>query len=120
MHRQEANQSRRHVPSSPVCDGMRILARAYRRGIRLDSHVHREAQLIYAERGVMQVTTPKGGWLVPPAPAVWVPPQLPHAIDVLADIEMRTLYAEPDWLATHPEAPRLTREFVVAVAPLLR
>ncbi len=82
--------------------------------------MHREAQLIFAERGVMQVTTPKGRWLVPPARAVWVPPRLGHAIDVLADIEMRTLYAGPDWPAKHPEAPRLTREFVVAVGPLLR
>jgi AraC-like DNA-binding protein len=99
---------------------MRILARDYRRGTRLDPHMHREAQFIFAERGVMQVTTPKGRWLVPPARAVWVPPRLEHAIDVLADIEMRTIYAEPDWLATHPEAPRLAREFVVAVGPLLR
>lgn len=120
MHRQDANHSRRHVPTSPVCEGMRILARSYRRGARLDTHMHREAQLIFAERGVMQVTTPKGRWLVPPARAVWVPPRLPHAIDVLADTEMRALYAEPDWLATHPEAPRLTREFVVAVGSLLR
>jgi AraC-like DNA-binding protein len=120
MHRQDANHSRRHVSASPVCEGMRLLARSYRRGTRLDTHMHREAQLIFAERGVMQVTTPKGRWLVPPARAVWVPPRLPHAIDVLADTEMRALYAEPDWLATHPEAPRLMREFVVAVGPLLR
>ncbi len=124
MHRQDAkgaaNGGRHHVPSTPVCEGMRILARNYRRGTRLDTHMHREAQLIFAERGVMQVTTPKGRWLVPPARGVWVPPRLEHAIDVLADIEMRALYAEPDWLAMHPEAPRLTREFVVAVGPLLR
>ena len=42
--------------------------------------------------GTMQVTTPKGRWLVPPDRAVWVPARLVHAIDVLADIEMRTLY----------------------------
>ncbi|WP_424629154.1 AraC family transcriptional regulator [Bradyrhizobium sp. SYSU BS000235] len=120
MYRQNANGGRHHVPSTPVCEGLRILARSYQRGTRLDTHTHREAQLIFAERGVMQVTTPKGRWLVPPARAVWVPPRLGHAIDVLADIEMRTLYAEPEWLAKHPEAPRLIREFVVAVGPLLR
>ncbi len=54
--------------------------------------MHREAQLVYAAKGTMQVTTPKGRWLVPPDRAVWVPALSEHAIDVLADIEMRTLY----------------------------
>ena len=48
--------------------------------------------------GTMQVTTPKGRWLVPPDRAVWVPARLEHAIDVLADIEMRTLYFDLAWL----------------------
>ena len=37
----------------------------------------------------MQVTTPRGRWFVPPDRAVWVPARLAHAIDVLADIDMR-------------------------------
>ena len=49
-------------------------------------------------RGTMQVTTPKGRWLVPPDRAVWVPARLEHSIDVLADIEMRTLYFDLAWL----------------------
>ena len=60
--------------------------------------MHREAQLVYAARGTMQVTTPKGRWLVPPDRAVWVPALSEHAIDVLADIEMRTLYFDLAWL----------------------
>ncbi|MEZ5765749.1 MAG: hypothetical protein R3D69_16900 [Xanthobacteraceae bacterium] len=44
---------------------------------------------------MMQVQTPRGVWLVPPERAVWVPPRLEHAIDVLSDIEMRTVYFEP-------------------------
>ena len=96
------------------------LARSYRRSTQLGVHVHRQAQLLFAAHGVMQVTTPTGRWLVPPERAVWLPPRLEHAVDVLADIEMRTLYFEPDWLARHPEASRLGREFVVVVGPLLR
>ena len=76
-------------------DGVHLVARHYRKGVRLDTHMHREAQLVYAARGTMQVTTPKGRWLVPPDRAVWVPARLEHSIDVLADIEMRTLYF--DW-----------------------
>src|SRR5215469_9428969 len=79
-------------------DGLHLVARSYKRGLRLDPHMHREAQLVYAASGTMQVTTPKGRWLVPPDRSVWVPARLEHAIDVLANIEMRTLYFELAWL----------------------
>ena len=76
----------------------RDLARSYGSGVRLDPHLHRQAQLVFAAKGVMQVQTPRGVWLVPPERAVWVPPRLVHSIDVLSDIEMRTVYFEPRWL----------------------
>jgi AraC-like DNA-binding protein len=100
-------------------DGIHMIANGYKKGVRLDTHMHREAQLVYAARGTMQVTTPKGRWLVPPDRAVWVPARLPHAIDVLADIEMRTLYFDLDWLAREERSASLGSEFVVRVSPLL-
>src|SRR5260370_23835456 len=100
-------------------DGVHLVARNYSKGVRLDTHMHREAQLVYAARGTMQVTTPKGRWLVPPDRAVWVPARLEHAIDVLADIEMRTLYFELGWLKRERRSESLKSEFVVRVSPLL-
>jgi AraC-like DNA-binding protein/mannose-6-phosphate isomerase-like protein (cupin superfamily) len=100
-------------------DGVHLVARRYKKGVRLDTHMHREAQLVYAAKGTMQVTTPKGRWLVPPDRAVWVPARLEHAIDVLADIEMRTLYFELPWLARERHSRSLGAEFVVRVSPLL-
>jgi AraC-like DNA-binding protein len=100
-------------------DGVHLVARHYRRGVRLDTHMHREAQLVYAASGTMQVTTPKGRWLVPPDRAVWVPARLEHAIDVLADIQMRTLYFEDAWLGRQARPQNLGAEFVVRVSPLL-
>src|SRR3954451_2653201 len=100
-------------------DGIHMVANGYKKGMRLDTHMHREAQLVYAARGTMQVTTPKGRWLVPPDRAVWVPARLPHAIDVLADIEMRTLYFDLDWLAREQRSVSLDAEFVVKVSRLL-
>src|SRR6195952_3674951 len=102
-----------------LAGGVHLVARNYRKGVRLDTHMHREAQLVYAARGTMQVTTPKGRWLVPPDRAVWVPARLPHAIDVLADIEMRTLYFDLAWLAREQRSESLRSEFVVRVSPLL-
>jgi AraC-like DNA-binding protein/mannose-6-phosphate isomerase-like protein (cupin superfamily) len=100
-------------------DGVHLIARSYRKGARLDPHMHREAQLIYASSGTMQVTTPRGRWLVPPDRAVWVPARHGHAIDMLADSQMRTLYFELDWLKREARGIRLDREFVVQVSPLL-
>ena len=100
-------------------DGVHLVARNYRKGVRLDTHMHREAQLVYAAKGTMQVTTPKGRWLVPPDRAVWVPARLAHAIDVLADIEMRTLYFDLDWLSHNRRDRGLEGEFVVRVSALL-
>ncbi|WMT73251.1 helix-turn-helix transcriptional regulator [Bradyrhizobium sp. Ash2021] len=100
-------------------DGIHLVARAYKRGVRLDTHMHREAQLVYAAKGTMQVTTPKGRWLVPPDRAVWVPALFEHAIDVLADIQMRTLYFDVAWLSREKRSASLAAEFVVRVSPLL-
>jgi AraC-like DNA-binding protein len=100
-------------------DGVHLVARHYKKGVRLDTHMHREAQLVYATRGTMQVTTPKGRWLVPPDRAVWVPARLEHAIDVLADIDMRTLYFDLDWLRREKRSASLAAEFVVRVSRLL-
>src|SRR3954467_13055804 len=100
-------------------DGVHLVARNYRKGTRLDIHMHREAQLVYAAKGTMQVTTPKGRWLVPPDRAVWVPARLEHSIDVLADIQMRTLYFDLDWLAREQRSVSLDAEFVVKVSRLL-
>ncbi len=100
-------------------DGVHLVARHYRKGVRLHTHMHREAQLVYAAKGTMQVTTPKGRWLVPPDRAVWVPARLEHSIDVLADIEMRTLYFDLAWLAREERSASLDAEFVVRVSRLL-
>ncbi|MGA7803278.1 AraC family transcriptional regulator [Bradyrhizobium sp.] len=100
-------------------DGVHLVARNYKKGVRLDTHMHREAQLVYAAKGTMQVTTPKGRWLVPPDRAVWVPARLEHAIDVLADIQMRTLYFDVAWLKREQRDRSLRSEFVVRVSPLL-
>jgi AraC-like DNA-binding protein len=99
--------------------GVHLIARTYHKGARLDPHMHREAQLIYASSGTMQVTTPRGRWLVPPDRAVWVPARHAHAIDMLADSQMRTLYFELDWLKRETRGVPLDREFVVQVSPLL-
>src|SRR5271156_869513 len=101
-------------------DGVHMVAKRYSKGVRLDLHMHREAQLVYAASGTMQVTTPKGRWLVPPDRAVWVPARLEHSIDGLSHIDMRTLYFDLTWLRRERRSAILDAEFVVRVSPLLQ
>lgn len=92
---------------------------AYGRDLRdaevLPAHTHRRAQLVYASRGVMTVTTDSAAYVVPPQRAVWVPGGVRHGIEARSAVDMRTLYIEPT-AATH--LPSIVR--VLQVTPLLR
>ncbi len=94
---------------------VRGLATTYRTGHRLNTHAHPWAQLVYAVSGVMQVETPHAAWLVPPTRAIWLPPGMPHAIEMRGAVAMRTLYLTP----VDPDG-RLAYCRALEVAPLLR
>jgi AraC-like DNA-binding protein len=86
----------------------------YPDGHRVPEHFHEEDQLVYGACGVMTVKTPGGAWVVPTRRAVWVPARVPHAIEMLGRVTMKTLYF----------APRLARGLprtccVLHVSPLL-
>jgi AraC-like DNA-binding protein len=84
-------------------------------GHRLLGHSHPWAQLIYADHGSMQVSTPKGTWLIAPTRAIWVPPGAIHEIVMRGVVDMRTLYAAPG-----VAAPLAQDCCVLEVIPLLR
>ncbi len=46
---------------------------------RIEWHFHDGAQLIYPGRGVLQVFTEAGAWIVPPLRGVWIPAGVAHA-----------------------------------------
>jgi AraC-like DNA-binding protein/quercetin dioxygenase-like cupin family protein len=97
-----------------------VLARSYARGTRIALHSHPDGQLLFASQGLMQVATQRGCWFAPPERAVWIPPRLEHTVDVMADIDMRSLFIPPATLKRHPQAARFENAFVVSVGPLLR
>ena len=94
--------------------------RSYPTGFQLGLHAHTQAQLLYSASGLMNVTTPKGRFLVPPQKAVWIPPKIEHSVDVLADIEMRSIYLEPAWLKHYSKSTQLNEVYVIEVNALLR
>lgn len=86
-------------------------------GHHIPPHRHERAQLVYAVRGVMRVTTSEGTWIVPPQRALWVPPQTEHQIRMIGPVAMRTLYIA----ARQAARARLPKQCqVIEVSDLLR
>lgn len=78
-------------------------------------HAHGSDQLIYATRGMMEVHSGQGMWLIPPHFALWIPALTMHRIRMPSAVSMRTLYIRPG-LVARPE-PACA---VLCVTPLLR
>jgi len=89
------------------------LANDYPAGHAVAPHSHRRAQLIFASRGVMTVTTDAGAFVVPAQRAVWMPAGVTHRVESHGAYSMRTLLIR--------DAAGLPgRVCVVTVGPLLR
>ncbi len=82
---------------------------------RIDWHDHAEHQLIHPSQGVLQVSTSRGAWVVPPHRAVWIPAGVAHAHRAHGPTQLRSL-------AFHQSINplRIDRPIVLAVTPLLR
>ena len=91
------------------------VATDYPPGTRTEWHSHPRAQLVYAESGVMTVTTAVGIWVIPPQRAVWVPAGIEHRVRMTGWARMRSLFVAPDAAPGLPGAC-----CVVTVSPLLR
>ncbi|WP_168197782.1 helix-turn-helix transcriptional regulator [Pseudolabrys sp. FHR47] len=84
-------------------------------------HIHRRGQLLHATSGIMRVETEQAAWILPPARAIWLPPQLPHKVTMRSKVEMRTVYIDQArcvGLPRHPvfaEMSGLLRELILAL-----
>lgn len=80
-----------------------------------EPHAHPRAQVIFASCGVMRVIAQKNTWLVPPAQAVWLPPQIEHQVYFPGAVSIRNLFIDPAAAAPLPD-----QCMVFNVTPLLR
>ena len=55
-------------------------------------HSHPWAQLAVSATGVVRLTVAHGTYIVPPSRALWIPPGVEHAVTVVEDAELLTLY----------------------------
>lgn len=87
------------------------LATAYPSGYHIPDHHHSQSQLLHAITGVAMVTTKFGRWMVPPHHALWLPAGIKHAVDMLGDVAMHSIYVRPesvDGLKDHLHVAGLT------------
>ena len=93
---------------------IRALAKDYPAGYIIPVHTHDTAQLILAVSGAMRVATRTQSWLTPPEKALWMPAGVPHAIEMIAAVAMRSVYV-PE--ASHPRLPKACE--ALDAAPIL-
>lgn len=55
------------------------------------AHHHPWGQFTYAMQGVMRVTANNSSWIVPPQRAIWIAPDVLHAVTVLEPTRLRPL-----------------------------
>ncbi|MBV8275523.1 MAG: helix-turn-helix transcriptional regulator [Verrucomicrobia bacterium] len=70
-------------------------SREYHRGSSISEHAHGSHQLVYASRGVMEVSSGRSLWKIPPHFGLWIPARTPHQIRMPEAVSMRTLYLRP-------------------------
>ncbi|MBO3758997.1 helix-turn-helix transcriptional regulator [Ciceribacter sp. L1K22] len=99
---------------------VKSMARRYAAGHQVPAHNHNRAQLLYASEGVVIVSTREGRWMIPPEHALWIPPHVEHAVEMLVDVKMLSLYLAADIVPGLPDAFRvmnvtdLAHELIVA------
>ncbi|MFT3821455.1 MAG: helix-turn-helix transcriptional regulator [Rubrivivax sp.] len=113
-----------HVPTRerPLRAKLRRMAASSR----VEPHRHPWAQVAISATGVIRMTAGHGTYLVPPSRALWIPPDVEHAVTVVEDAELMTLYLHPaarflrDAAAERTPFERWPDCRVLEVSPLLR
>ena len=82
---------------------------------RIEWHYHDGAQLIYPGRGVLQVFTRAGSWIVPPLRGVWIPAGVAHSHRARGRTDLLSVAFDASVDPFGDERPT-----VVEVSPLLR
>ncbi len=76
-------------------------------GYTVPRHSHRRTQLLCVFAGVVLVATDRGHWMVPPGHALYIPHDLPHTVEMLSDVSMKSLYVPPRSPYEKDEPPRV-------------
>src|SRR5665213_436075 len=91
---------------------------------RVVPHAHPWGQIAISTTGVVRVTMPHGTTIVPPSRALWIPPGVEHAVTVVEDTDLLTLYVDTGVRKLAPadkaaDRARWQRSRVLEASPLL-
>ena len=91
---------------------------------RVVPHAHPWGQIAISSAGVVRMTMPHGTTIVPPSRALWIPPGIEHALTVVENADLLTLYVDPGrrvqgLAATAADAARWRRCRVLEASRLL-
>ncbi|MGE4482357.1 AraC family transcriptional regulator [Acidocella sp.] len=75
----------------------------YKNGHEIPAHKHRRHQLLFSAAGTVIVTTLGGSWVIPPGQGIWIPAGVEHAVKMLGEVPMRSLYLDPTAISDMPE-----------------
>jgi len=81
-----------HLYTPTAARPLRAKLLRLRADTRVVPHAHLWGQVALSSTGVIRVTAPHGSYIVPPSRAVWIPPGVEHAVTVIEDAELLTLY----------------------------
>ena len=73
---------------------------------RVVPHHHPWAQVAVSAKGVVRLTVEHGTYLVPPSRALWIPAGVEHAVSIVEDADLRTLYLHQLGGRCGPDVPR--------------
>ena len=107
-------------PKRQNIESWRVLAKTHLAGSSLPTHQHSTGQMVFATQGVMLIETALGRWTVPPQRALWIPPHEPHAIEMLTETHMRTVYFHPDFMASCNAFTQRSIVHVVVASPMIK
>ncbi|SDM08094.1 AraC-type DNA-binding protein [Oryzisolibacter propanilivorax] len=104
---------------------VRAKFRALRADTQVRPHQHPWAQVAVSTTGVLRLAVAGGSFIVPPSRALWIPPGVEHAVTMVEDADLRTLYIHQPAGLCGPGVPAAQQApwqqcRVLEVSPLLR
>lgn len=79
-------------------------------------HQHPRGQLLWAEKGVLRLTSKDAVWVVPTTHAMWIPSNMPHQVHSETAAHTRNLYIDPAYIIRKHENSIV----MVTMSPLMQ
>lgn len=87
----------------PLTRPITVVSRAIDRHSIVDNHQHSWGQFLYAQKGVLQVSTNNERYIVPPEQGVWIMPYVDHEVTAVTELAITSFYFANELLPKLPK-----------------